>query len=101
MSEERGERRWPPGAIHILSYLSRHPAATDTLEGIAEWWVLRETITQEVEETARALDFLVSLDLVIEEWTAGNRPRYRLNQKRLEEILELVRGLTQEREERR
>lgn len=91
MRPERAEWAWPPAAIQILSYLTRHPEATDTLEGIAEWWIMRETIEHGVEETAHALDFLVSRDLVIEEWTAEERPRYRLNRKRLDEIRALAR----------
>ncbi|MBI2455845.1 MAG: hypothetical protein HYV46_06890 [candidate division NC10 bacterium] len=60
-------------------------------KGIVEWWILRERIEQGVEETAQGLDFLVSQDLVIQEWTPEDWPRYRLNRKRLEEIEALVR----------
>lgn len=98
MSWEREGSAWPPAASQILSYLTRHPGATDTLEGIAEWWILRERIEQGVEETAHALDFLVAQDLVIQEWTPEDRPRYRLNRKRLDEIRELVRGRERQRD---
>lgn len=90
MSWEKKDAAWPKAAYQILSYLTRNPNATDTLEGIAEWWILRERIEQGVEETAQALDFLVSQDLVIQEWTPEDWPRYRLNWKRLREIEELV-----------
>lgn len=93
MSTERGESAWPPEAIHILRYLTRHPEASDTLEGVAEWWVMRETIEHGVEETARALDFLVSRDLLIEDREVEDRPRYRLNRKRMEDIRELMETL--------
>lgn len=91
MSWEKKDAAWPKAAFQILSYLTRHPNATDTLEGIVEWWILRERIEQGVEETAQGLDFLVSQDLVIQEWTPEDWPRYRLNRKRLEEIEALVR----------
>lgn len=90
MNAERSESGWPPAAVQILSYLTRHPEAADTLEGIAEWWILRETIEHGVRETAAALDFLVSQNFVLQEWTAEDRPRYWLNRERLDEIRELM-----------
>jgi hypothetical protein len=39
----------------ILAYLGEHPHATDTLQGIAEWWVLRRLVQVEVPRVARAL----------------------------------------------
>ena len=31
-------------AKDILAYLAEHPQAMDTLEGIAEWWLMRQHI---------------------------------------------------------
>jgi len=61
----------------ILDYLARHPHASDTLEGIAEWWVLRREARLEVERVARALDWLTGRGVLEAD---GNGPgrRYRL-----------------------
>ena len=54
----------------VLGYLDDHPTAMDTLDGIAEWWVLRQQIDIEVRRVARALAALVS-DGLIEECEQG------------------------------
>ena len=60
----------------VLGYLDDHPTAMDTLDGIAEWWVLRQQIDIEVRRVARALDALVSEGL-IEEYEQGGIRFYR------------------------
>ncbi len=47
----------------ILAYLAEHPRATDTLQGIAEWWVLRRLVQVEVPR--------------VEQVGAGPSPLYR------------------------
>lgn len=60
----------------VLGYLDDHPTAMDTLDGIAEWWVLRQQIDIEVRRVARALAALVS-DGLIEECEQGGIRFYR------------------------
>jgi hypothetical protein len=43
----------------IFDYLQKHPEASDTLEGIATWWLEQHRIEQMVEEVADALELLV------------------------------------------
>lgn len=43
----------------IMDYLHRHPDASDTLEGIAAWWLDQQHIEQLVEEVTEALELLV------------------------------------------
>ena len=43
----------------ILDYLQKHPEASDTLEGIATWWLEQQRIEHLVEEVAEALELLV------------------------------------------
>jgi hypothetical protein len=43
----------------ILDYLQKNPEASDTLEGIAAWWLEQQRIEQLVEEVAEALELLV------------------------------------------
>ncbi len=51
----------------LLSYLDDHPTAMDTLDGIAEWWLLRQQIEIEVRRVSLALGALVN-DGVLEEF---------------------------------
>jgi hypothetical protein len=43
----------------ILNYLKEHPEAGDTLEGIANWWVVQQRIEEMVDEVAAALEDLI------------------------------------------
>jgi len=61
----------------ILSYLAEHPQAMDTVEGIAEWWVMRERARHEVETVMRVLRRLTERGL-IEVCGDRARPCYRL-----------------------
>jgi hypothetical protein len=66
----------------ILEYLFKHPDASDTLEGITEWWLLNQRIRGEVRKVKKAI-----LSLVEQGWLAeikGNdsRIRYRLSSER-------------------
>jgi hypothetical protein len=44
----------------ILDYLTENPAAHDTLRGVVEWWLLKQTIVQTTTDVERALANLVS-----------------------------------------
>jgi hypothetical protein len=43
----------------VLGYLEEHPTAMETLDGIAEWWILRRQIEIEVRRVSRVLAALV------------------------------------------
>lgn len=60
----------------VLGYLDDHPTAMDTLDGIAEWWILRQQIEIEVRRVSRVLTTLVS-DGVLEEVNQGGVRFYR------------------------
>lgn len=60
----------------ILDYLDEHPTAMDSLEGIAEWWVNRARVRQDVLAVARALAALTERGIVEEVGTGAER-RYR------------------------
>ncbi len=60
----------------ILRYLADHPQATDTLEGIAEWWLLRQQIRVAVERVAKALRRLIA-EGYLEAIGTGANCRYR------------------------
>ena len=63
----------------VLSYLAEHPAAMDTIEGIAEWWLTRQRVRVAVERVARVLGRQTE-EGVLEAVGAGPSRRYRLRQ---------------------
>jgi hypothetical protein len=44
----------------IERYLTDHPRAADTPEGIRSWWVARQRFGDSVDEVQKALDYLVA-----------------------------------------
>jgi hypothetical protein len=73
----------PPGAEPeplaqlILGYLAEHPRAMDTVEGIAEWWVLRQQARLALDNVARTVHELTTSG-VLEQVGTGPASRYRL-----------------------
>ena len=81
-----------PLSVEILGYLEQNPRASDTLVGIARWWVLRQRIEAMTTEVKGALDQLVALGLVVRTSRAHAQPVYRLNH----QSLSLIRSLLSE-----
>ena len=52
-------------AAELLAYLSRHPNAADTLEGIMNWWLPRQRYETERPRIESTLDQLVAQGLVV------------------------------------
>lgn len=48
----------------ILSYLTKHPSSSDTVQGIVEWWFKRERLEYTEKQIRRALGLLVGRGLV-------------------------------------
>ncbi len=69
----------PEKAREILSYFMRNPRAADSLEGVVRWRLLQEKIHQDVEETRRALAWLVSHGFLSQESPTGADPIFCLN----------------------
>ena len=61
----------------ILSYFAEHPQAMDTLDGIAEWWLIRQQIRVEIEAVAGAIRHLIEQGL-LEEIQSGDTKCYGL-----------------------
>jgi hypothetical protein len=61
----------------ILAYLAEHPQAMDTVEGIAQWWIMRQQIRVDVTRLMRVLRGMADSGL-LEELGAGEQRRYRL-----------------------
>lgn len=51
-------------ASEILRYLQRRPEATDTMDGIVQWWLPRIRLEEAAETVQHALDLLEHRGLV-------------------------------------
>jgi len=74
----------------ILHYLQVHPHAKDTLEGIAQWWLLREWTEQRFHQIEGSIAQLVSSGLVVERKREGSPSYYWLNRAKQDEISEIL-----------
>jgi hypothetical protein len=63
----------------ILEYLFNHPDASDTLEGITEWWLLSQRIRYEMKRVQTAISKLTQDGWLIEIKQKNSSARYRLN----------------------
>ena len=64
---------------HILGYLLDNPDAGDTLEGIVEWWLLKQRIRFETLTVAQAVAKLVNDGLIVAQHGPDSRIIYRAN----------------------
>jgi hypothetical protein len=90
-SSERGRQAKPEVAKEILGYFLRHPKAADSLEGIAEWRILDEKVRRSVEETKKALDWLVRKGFLQEEERLS-RQIFHLSSEKLAEMRRFLNG---------
>jgi len=74
----------------ILQYLAGHPDAKDTLEGIAQWWLLKQWTEQRVVDVQQAVSVLVSEGLITETRREGSPPHYGVNKHKEAEMGEML-----------
>jgi hypothetical protein len=79
-------------AEEVLDYMLRHPEAQDTVEGIAEWWLLKRRVTRMVEEVKLTLVELVGKDFLLAERSRDGRVHYKLNRDKEREIRRYLRN---------
>ncbi|CAB1080685.1 hypothetical protein D1AOALGA4SA_8364 [Olavius algarvensis Delta 1 endosymbiont] len=72
--------------IDILAYLADHPDADDTIEGIAQWWLLEQRIRQQIPVVEKALAVLVEKGFVLKQSGSNGRTRFRINRRKRKEI---------------
>lgn len=86
---KRGDRRWREEemATAILDYLAEHPQASDSLVGIAEWWITRQQIRVEVDALKNVLNRLVVRGF-LEEVGRSEKALYRLKSRERETYLQ-------------
>jgi hypothetical protein len=87
-------------AHEILSYFVRNPQAADDLEGVARWRLLNEIVTRQVDDTRRALQWLVARGFLCEAKTLGTEAIYRLNEEKTQEAREFLAASRQDCAER-
>jgi hypothetical protein len=61
----------------IVRYLTEHPQASDTLDGIAEWWIMRRQVRVEVDTLEKVLGRLTESGVLESSWEGDSR-LYRL-----------------------
>lgn len=74
----------------VLSYLSEHTEAQDTLEGVVEWWLLEQKISRHTTEVKEVLDDLVKKELIIARQGKDTRLHYRVNRLKADAIVSLL-----------
>ncbi len=74
----------------ILRYLVKHPAAKDTLEGIARWWLDRQQVERSVEEVVQSVRLLLSRGLILERRRKTGRPYYQVNPAKRTDLVETL-----------
>ena len=79
-------RNDPLLAAEVLNYLLRHPAASDTVEGIATWWLLDQRVHVAIAQVEQALSELAARDLVVIVSRTDGRMHYGLNRAKELEI---------------
>ncbi len=73
-------------SAEILEYLRKHPDASDTLEGIAEWWLFSQRIGCEVKKVRAAVCGLLRDGWIVAQKSRDATVRYRLNPAKRDEI---------------
>jgi hypothetical protein len=79
-----------PVAKDILTYLLAHAEAEDTIEGIVDWWLTEEKIRYRKKEVQAVLEELVAQDLIATRESKDSRIRYRINDRKMNEIRKLL-----------
>lgn len=88
MAEEWGTGDFET-ARAILDYLELHHDAKDTLEGIAQWWLLKEGRERSLREVESAVALLLARGLLVETRRGALPPFYGINRDRLDQIAKL------------
>jgi hypothetical protein len=78
VSPDKPTSRKSPIYYAILSYLSDHPQAQDTMEGIVEWWLLEQRIKRATTQVKSTLAQLVAEGLVTAREGAAGRAEGRV-----------------------
>jgi hypothetical protein len=79
-------------ALRILRYLDQNPNAADTVEGILEWWLPKQSVYEEEKVVKSALDEMVKQNLILATQSSDARRHYRLNTELIQEIRRMIKN---------
>jgi histidinol phosphatase-like PHP family hydrolase len=82
--------------FEILDYLIKQPSAKDTIQGITEWWILKQQIDCAVEMVSQALSRLVAKGYVSVQLHPNASRLYEINRERIEDIKVALNELAEE-----
>ena len=89
--KQRSCKDTPTDIAHeILVYLTEHPHAQDTMEGIVQWWWLEREILRSMSKVQTALAELMAQGLVLEREGQDKRGHYRINRRKSTAIRALL-----------
>ncbi len=77
-------------ALSVLTYLSEHQEAHDTLDGIVEWWLMEQKIVTQTAVVREALGELVAEGLILKRQSYDSQTHYCLNRQKTLEIRERI-----------
>jgi hypothetical protein len=86
MKNDRQSQEISRVLLDIITYLLDHPDASDTAEGIMQWWLLEQRILQQMPIIEKALAELGQRGFVIEHKGIDGQIHYRINQRKLNQI---------------
>ena len=77
-------------SLKILRYLDKNPNAADTVDGVLEWWLPKQSMVEQEAVVRRALEQQVQRKLLLTKRLSDSRTHYRLNKDYIEEIRRLI-----------
>ena len=77
MNEKNSEDEIVIIAEEIRGYLEKHPNSIDTLDGVANWWLLRQRYESAVEKVKIALEYLINIGVLEKVERYGNKTLYK------------------------
>ena len=62
----------------IRQYLINHPNSADTLEGVVNWWLVRQRYENAMSKVSQALELMVKQGELIKIQHQGSHPIYKV-----------------------
>ena len=69
-------------AAEIMTYLNQRPTASDSVDGITHWWLVRQSIAQKIDMVEQALEQLAQEGKISKRTNASSEIIYCLSRLR-------------------